>query len=265
MSAGPSGARGASLAADAFLLSGEFHYFRVPRDAWRDRLRTMAGAGLRAASIYVPWNWHAPSPDVTDFTGKDVPERDLPAVLAEIADAGLDCIFRPGPFITAEWRNGGIPDWLLRDDLLARDAEGRPSSTGHAYPALTYAHPEYRARARAWLEQALAVAGEHGPVAHGPVAHVQLDDEPSYWRILLDPLAGDYNPYLVEHRDGPSRYGQWLIERYGSLDAVRRAYRTHQDLGPPREPARDATGALRHLDWLEFKLAQTNDYVEYLY
>jgi beta-galactosidase len=252
------------LAAEEFLLSGEFHYFRVPRDAWRDRLRTMAGAGLRAVSIYVPWNWHAPAPDVTDFTGKDIPERDLPAVLEEIAAAGLACIFRPGPFITAEWRNGGIPDWLLRGDLLARDADGNPSGAGRAYPVLTYAHPQYQARARTWLEQALAVAREHGPVAN-----VQLDDEPSYWRTLLEPLAADYNPYLIEHQDGPSRYARWLIGRHGSLDAVRRAYRVESaqayDFGPPREPARDPVTALRHLDWLEFKLAQTNEHVEYLY
>jgi beta-galactosidase len=254
----------AGLAADEFLLSGEFHYFRVPRDAWRDRLRTMADAGLRAASIYVPWNWHAPTPDGTDFTGQDVPERDLPAVLEEIAAVGLACVFRPGPFITAEWRNGGIPDWLLRGDVLARDAAGRPSGAGRAYPVLTYGHPEYRARAGDWLEQAIEVARDHGPVAS-----LQLDDEPSYWRTLGEPLAADYNPYLVGRQDGPSRYAQWLLDRHGTLDAVSRVYRAAharpEDLEPPRGPALDRPGALRHLDWFEFKLAETNRYVEFLY
>jgi beta-galactosidase len=135
----------------------------------------MTAAGLRAASIYVPWNWHAPSPDVTDFTGQDIPERDLAAALVEIAAAGLECIFRPGPFITAEWRHGGIPDWLLGGDLLELDAAGHPTGQGRAYPVLSYAHPEYRARARGWLEQALTFARQAGPIAD-----VQLDDEPSY-------------------------------------------------------------------------------------
>jgi beta-galactosidase GanA len=270
-----------TLAEREFLLSGEFHYFRVPRGEWRNRLDTMAAAGLRTASIYVPWNWHAPAPDVTDFTGKEVAERDLPGALREIAAAGLECVFRPGPFITAEWRNGGIPDWLLRGDLLALDARGRPAGGGaagggaagggatgtaarRAYPVLTYSHPEYQARARSWLEQALAVARDSGPIAN-----IQLDDEPSYWRTLLEPLAADYNPFLVGHQDGPSRYARWLLDRHGSLDAINRAYRASharpEDLEPPREPAQDYGQALRHLDWLEFKLAETNRQVEFLY
>ena len=40
-------------------------------------------------------------------------ERDLRAFLDLVADSGLACVFRPGPFITGEWRNGGLPDWLL--------------------------------------------------------------------------------------------------------------------------------------------------------
>jgi beta-galactosidase len=253
------------LAEDEFLLSGEFHYFRVPRDAWRDRLRTMADAGLRAASIYVPWNWHAPSPDLPpDFTGSDVPERDLPAVLAEIADAGLSCIFRPGPFITAEWHNGGIPDWLLTGDVLALDADGGPAGAGRAYPVLTASHPRYQARARAWLEEALSTAARSGPIAN-----VQLDDEPSYWRTLLEPLAADYNPYLIGHEQGVSRYARWLLDRYGGLGRLNHAYRTSyarpEQLEPPRERATSQELALRHLDWLEFKLAETNEYVEFLY
>lgn len=254
-----------TLAEDTFLLSGEFHYFRVPREDWRDRLRQMADAGLRAASIYVPWNWHAPAPDVTDFTGKDVPERDLAGALSDIAAAGLGCVFRPGPFITAEWRDGGIPRWLLAGDVLALDAHGQPSGTGRAYPVLTYAHPEFRARTRDWLEQAITFARDNS----NSLVNIQLDDEPSYWRTLLEPLAADYNPYLISP-DGnePSRFARWLLARHGSLadlnHAYRSAYARPQDVAPPRTPAADHGTALRHLDWLEFKLAQTSEYVGFL-
>ena len=231
-----------------FMRSGEFHYFRVPRDAWRDRLRMMAEAGLSAASIYVPWNWHSPAEGTVDFTGVSAPERDLPAVLEEIASAGLDCVFRPGPFITAEWRNGGIPDWLLAGypEIGALDANGQPSSRGRAYPVITHSHPAYLGRAREWLEQALAVARPYAKDNSGPVVNVQLDDEPSYWRTLAEPLAADYNPFLLD------RYARWLESRNAGT------------AGPPRGPARDHAGVLAHLDWLEFKLAEVNSYVQSL-
>jgi hypothetical protein len=35
------------LAEDEFLLSGKFHYFRVPRNAWRDRPRAFMAADVQ--------------------------------------------------------------------------------------------------------------------------------------------------------------------------------------------------------------------------
>lgn len=40
------------------IYSGAFHYFRVPRAYWRDRLRKMRSAGLNTVETYVPWNLH---------------------------------------------------------------------------------------------------------------------------------------------------------------------------------------------------------------
>ena len=47
---------------DRYRFSGEFHYFRVPRRAWRDRLSQVRDLGFDAVSIYAPWNWHEPRP-----------------------------------------------------------------------------------------------------------------------------------------------------------------------------------------------------------
>lgn len=38
-----------------FLISGEFHYFRVPQADWRRRLRLWKDAGGNAIATYVPW------------------------------------------------------------------------------------------------------------------------------------------------------------------------------------------------------------------
>ena len=44
------------------LFSGEMHYFRVPREYWRDRLRKARAMGLNAICTYMPWNRHEPRP-----------------------------------------------------------------------------------------------------------------------------------------------------------------------------------------------------------
>ncbi|KAI1304877.1 Beta-galactosidase [Halotydeus destructor] len=91
-------------------VSGSVHYYRVPRELWRDRLTKLRLAGLNAVSTYIEWSTHEPEPgrftqleDVTDFVK-----------LAQ--DVGLLVILRPGPFICSERDFGGFPYWLLRDN-----------------------------------------------------------------------------------------------------------------------------------------------------
>lgn len=252
-----------------YLLSGEFHYFRTRRASWGPALRLAREAGLGTVSIYVPWNWHQPAPGPADFKGAISPEHSLLAALDVIADAGLRCILRPGPFITAEWRNGGIPDWLLQAHPGMRALDHRGLAAGHAYPAITYAHPRYREACRDWLTAVGEAVAGHLEGAGGPIVSVQLDDEPSYWQQLHHPLAVDYNPLLVSAAGGqPSAYGSWLLSRYGSLDgaaaAHREAYPSASAIQPPRREPSDLAHLRRYLDWLDFKLDQINDYVAFL-
>lgn len=260
-----------------FFLSGEFHYFRVPRDAWADRLSKVAAAGLKCVSIYVPWNWHVPEEGRADFTGRDVLERDLRGALDSIWRSGLTCVFRPGPFITAEWRNGGLPDWLLSGypEILARNASDAPSING-AYPAVTYEHRTFLQHADAWMESVMGVAAQFLSEYGGPIIGIQLDDEPSYFQKLVDPLAIDYNPVLVapvgrSGDDGfrPSSWALWLEERHGGLAAINEIHRSgYSDLGevqPPRAPMSSREELPIYMDWLYFKLQQVNVFVEHLY
>lgn len=48
------------------IYSGAFHYFRVPRSYWRDRLRKMKAAGLNTVETYTPWNLHEPRPGLSE-------------------------------------------------------------------------------------------------------------------------------------------------------------------------------------------------------
>jgi beta-galactosidase GanA len=41
----------------------------VPVQYWRDRLQRLAGMGLNAVQVYIPWNWHEQLPGHFDFEG----------------------------------------------------------------------------------------------------------------------------------------------------------------------------------------------------
>ncbi|MCH5183368.1 MAG: beta-galactosidase [Oscillospiraceae bacterium] len=91
------------------LLGGAIHYFRIPKEYWRDRLLKLKECGLNTVETYVPWNAHEPVEGTFCFDGM----LDLGAFLDIAAELGLYAIVRPGPYICAEWEGGGLPAWLL--------------------------------------------------------------------------------------------------------------------------------------------------------
>ncbi|MCE6995003.1 beta-galactosidase [Saccharothrix sp. S26] len=139
------------------ILSGALHYFRVHPDQWADRIDKARRMGLNTIETYVAWNAHAPDPGTFDLTGG----LDLGRFLRLVADAGMKAIVRPGPYICAEWDNGGLPAWLFRDpEVGVRRTE-----------------PKYLAAVRAYLDRVYEVVAplqvQHG----GPVILVQVENE----------------------------------------------------------------------------------------
>ncbi|NP_001357389.1 beta-galactosidase-1-like protein 2 isoform a [Homo sapiens] len=94
-----------------WIFGGSIHYFRVPREYWRDRLLKMKACGLNTLTTYVPWNLHEPERGKFDFSGN----LDLEAFVLMAAEIGLWVILRPGPYICSEMDLGGLPSWLLQD------------------------------------------------------------------------------------------------------------------------------------------------------
>ncbi|WP_416965411.1 glycoside hydrolase family 35 protein [Streptomyces sp. Agncl-13] len=106
------------------LLSGALHYFRVHEASWGHRLAMLRAMGLNCVETYVPWNLHEPAPG--DF--RDV--QALGRFLDAAREAGLWAIVRPGPYICAEWENGGLPHWLT-GELGARARTRDERFLGH--------------------------------------------------------------------------------------------------------------------------------------
>ena len=98
---------------DVLVYSGAFHYFRCPKELWRDRFQKIKDAGFNTVETYTAWNWHEREmpKGLDDFSKVDLSELDEWLKMAE--DFGFYIIVRPGPYICAEWDTGGFPQWLL--------------------------------------------------------------------------------------------------------------------------------------------------------
>lgn len=90
------------------IISGEMHYPRIPREAWRDRMRKARAMGLNTIGTYVFWNVHEPQQGHYDFSGNN----DIAAFVKTAQEEGLWVILRPSPYVCAEWEFGGYPYWL---------------------------------------------------------------------------------------------------------------------------------------------------------
>ncbi len=119
-----------SLGDSAFLLdgkpfqiiSGEIHYPRVPREAWRQRMQMAKAMGINTIGTYVFWNVNEPEKDQFDFTGNS----DIAAFVKIAQEEGLWVIVRPSPYVCAEWEFGGYPYWLQNEKgLVVRSKEAQ--------------------------------------------------------------------------------------------------------------------------------------------
>ncbi|XP_063930668.1 beta-galactosidase-1-like protein 2 [Zophobas morio] len=103
------------------IYGGAMHYFRVPPQHWRDRLRKLRAAGLNTVETILAWNIHEPRNGYFDFGsgGTDMEAfLDLEGFLTAALEEDLLVIVRPGPYTCGEWEWGGFPSWLLREDTL---------------------------------------------------------------------------------------------------------------------------------------------------
>ena len=93
-----------------FPIMGEIHYSRYPDADWKRELLKMKSGGVDLVSSYVIWIHHEEIENEWDFTGW----RDLRKFVETIKECSLSMILRIGPWVHAEVRNGGFPDWLLK-------------------------------------------------------------------------------------------------------------------------------------------------------
>lgn len=179
-----------------FLLSGEIHYFRIKRELWDKHLEAAKEAGLTTISAYVPWAWHEPEEGKFDFDGSSCPERDLKGWLQRCQALGLHCILKPGPFILAEFRGAGLPDWFMdrhREEVKMRNSKGEivPSD------GVSLFNNTYLGKVTLWYDQVMPFIRAHEISAGGPVIMMQICNEIGVFSWLA--RQADYSNAVKDH------------------------------------------------------------------
>ena len=95
--------------------SGSLHYFRAHEERWESLLQKYRSAGLNCVESYICWNFHEPKRGEWNFSGN----LDLVRFIKTAQKVGLKVILRPGPYICAEWDNGGFLRGFLKAVISA--------------------------------------------------------------------------------------------------------------------------------------------------
>jgi beta-galactosidase len=173
------------------ILAGSLHYFRVHPEQWQDRLARLAAMGLNTVDTYIPWNFPEQHRGRPRFDGR----RDVERFLRLAQDAGLDAIVRPGPYICAEWDNGGLPVWL----------------TGSQGMRLRSSHGPFLDAVARWFDQLIPRLATLQAAHGGPVVALQIEneygsygDDHAYMQWIRDALLERGVTELLYTADGPT-------------------------------------------------------------
>jgi hypothetical protein len=154
------------------LRGGTLQWFRIPEEAWDDRLRRFKAAGFNTVDMYVAWNFHERQEGVFDFE-----THNLRKFLDLVRSHGLYVYFRPGPYITNEIDAGGLPPWLMtRTTKKNRDADGRVN--------LRTNDPDYLEYVQRWFSAVNEVARPYLITNGGPIILYAIENEYDWFEIF---------------------------------------------------------------------------------
>lgn len=245
-----------------FLNSGEIHYFRIKRELWDKHLEAAKEAGLMAVSTYVPWAWHEAEEGVFDFNGSSLPERDLLGWLQRCKAHGLYCILKPGPFILAETRGAGLPDWFLRkhgEEVKMRRRDGEIVASD----GVNLFHPIYLEKVALWYDQIMPLIARNEIKQGGPVIMMQICNEIGVFSWLAH--QADYGAGIRE------RFIDYLKSKFKSIGEVNSLwnadYTDYADVELPpdgRSPFESRADRGRDYEWHCFWRTYYGDYLRML-
>ncbi|KAK8625188.1 hypothetical protein V6N13_090063 [Hibiscus sabdariffa] len=161
------------------LFSGAIHYPRSTPDMWPDLIQKAKRGGLNTIETYVFWNGHEPVQGQYNFEG----EYDLVKFIKLIHQNRMFAVLRLGPFVQAEWNNGGLPYWLREVPNIIFRSDNEPYKE-HMQRFVTMIVNKMK-------EKLFAPQG-------GPIVLAQIENE--------------YNTIQLAYREKGDSYVQWAAK-----------------------------------------------------
>ncbi|KAK3194047.1 hypothetical protein Dsin_025357 [Dipteronia sinensis] len=168
------------------IFSGAIHYPRSTPDQWSDLISKAKRGGLNTIETYVFWNIHEPVQGQFNFEG----QYDLVKFIRMIQEHDMHVIIRLGPFIQAEWNNGGLPYWLREIPGIIFRSDNAP----------------FKSQMQKWITKIIDLlrgeklfAREGGP-------------------IILAQIENEYNTIQLAYRELGNSYIQWAANLAISFD-----------------------------------------------
>ncbi len=244
-----------------YLLSGEFHYFRVPKKDWRARMKLFKKAGGNCLATYVPWLLHEPEEGHFRFEGEDW--LALEDFLKMAREEELYVIARPGPYQYSELVYHGLPGWLIQryPEVLAQTVDGKPVG----YASVSYTHPLFLEKVKNWFNAVCPILACYTTSRGGPIAFTQIDNEMVGIHEWFGSL--DYHSVSMGIGQEEGKYPRFLKERYATIQALNLAYGTTYSAFTEVRPAArpDAASSIRiRKDYFDFYLDSVADYAQTL-
>jgi beta-galactosidase len=221
------------------LISGEVHYWRLDPDNWKNILITVSEMGIKVIATYICWDYHEMSPGVYDFAGKTNPRRNLTGFLDLLTELGFWIIFRPGPYIYSEWKNGGVPDDAARYHRL---------------------DPAFQTRAMQYMQAVTEVAKPYLATNGGRILLWQSDNEIDPWphwyteQLGLGRQVGPFHDYLKTRYQNVNELNAVWQTLYASIEQARAVIALFSD-----EP----TKLRRYIDFVDFQHWYVNQVSEW--
>ncbi|KAL5788850.1 hypothetical protein ACOSP7_005799 [Xanthoceras sorbifolium] len=168
------------------IFSGAIHYPRSTPSQWAELISKAKRGGLNTIETYVFWNVHEAIQGQFNFEG----QNDLVKFIKMIQEQDMHVIIRLGPFIQAEWNNGGLPYWLREIPGIIFRSDNAP----------------FKTEMQKWISKIMDMLKEEKLFS------------PQGGPIILAQIENEYNTIQLAYRELGNSYIQWAANLALSFD-----------------------------------------------